>query len=74
MDESEITQLNFNFLPRLVLGFEGLTKNADRQSQKYQKFSKLINDKRIDYSYNSVSYDFSTPLCFPPEPRRRLIF
>jgi len=66
-NENEITSLNFNFLPRLVLSFEGIEKAAERQTQKYQKFSKLISTKsegnqiedKLEYSYNSVAYDFN---------------
>ena len=74
-NENEITSLNFNFLPRLVVSFEGMTKVADRQTQKYQKFSKTIplpakpskptnstgsaQPHNINFAYNSLSYDFS---------------
>ena len=62
LNENEITELNFNFLPRFVLSFEGMAKNTDRQSQKYQKFMKKIDDTMLEYSYNSVSYDFNYTL------------
>lgn len=61
INENEITSMNFNFLPRLVLSFEGMSKNAERQTNKFQKISKRIYDEgnlRADVSYNSVSYDF----------------
>jgi len=67
LSEDDITKMNFNFLPRLVLSFDGLTKVADRQTQKYQKFSKLIETSkkdgqikdRMNFAYNSLSYDFN---------------
>jgi len=66
LNENEITSLNFNHLPRLVLSFEGITKNAERQTQKYQKFSKLIpggvSHEKAQFAYNSLSYDFSFKL------------
>ena len=59
MKEEQITKNNFNFLPRLVLSFIGMTKASDRQTQKYQKFSRRINNNQnMQYSYNSVAYDF----------------
>jgi hypothetical protein len=53
---------NFNFLPRLVLSFEGMSK-ADRDTNKFRKYSQRITDTEgkpfIQYAYNSVSYDFN---------------
>lgn len=61
LSEDDITAVNFNFLPRLVLSFEGMTKNPDRQTNKFQKLSQrvLVEDKlKANVSYNSVAYDF----------------
>lgn len=63
IDESTITGGNFNYLPRLVLGFEGMTKAPDRQTNKFQKLTKKVYDPdslkvSLDVSYNSVAYDF----------------
>lgn len=61
LNENDITGLNFNFLPRLVLSFEGMSKAPDRQTNKFQKISQRIYDEgklRADVSYNSVAYDF----------------
>lgn len=54
---------NYNFLPRLVLSFEGMTKNTERQTNKFKKISKKVYDPEnnkvsMDVAYNSVSYDF----------------
>jgi len=58
LTEKEIQKGNINYLPRLVLSFDGMTKNTDRQTQKYQKYTKK-NPNGLDVSYNSVSYDFN---------------
>lgn len=63
IDESTLTSGNFNFLPRLVLSFEGMTKSTDRQTNKFQKLTKKIYDNNtsrptLDVSYNSLAYDF----------------
>ena len=67
--ENDITSLNFNFLPRLVLSFEGLAKVAERQTQKYQKISKAVaipaqpgKPNQLNFAYNSLAYDFSFKL------------
>lgn len=65
--EDQITRGNFNYLPRLVLGFEGMAKAPDRQTNKFQKFSKKIYlpdnpDHMLQVSYNSLAYDFSFSL------------
>jgi len=62
INEQDITSLNFNFLPRLVLSFEGMSKNIERQTNKFQKYSQRVfneqGDLSADVSFNSVSYDF----------------
>jgi len=63
MDENFLNNSNYNFLPRLVLNFDGLTKATDRQTNKFQKLSKRIMDPTntfpiLDVAYNSVSYDY----------------
>ena len=63
LTESDITSGNFNFVPRLILSFDSLTKAPERQTQKYQRFKKRIihpeNDRYVlDMSYNSIAYDF----------------
>ncbi len=63
IDESTLTAGNFNYLPRLVLSFEGMTKAPDRQTNKFHRLTKKIYDEEtskpsLDVSYNSLSYDF----------------
>ena len=69
--EKELTKLNFNFIPRLVLSFDGMEKASSRQTQKYQTFKRYItedDDKgcstkhQLDFSYNSLAYDFKYTL------------
>ncbi len=64
VNEKEMTTGNFNILPRLVLSFDSMVKVPERQTQKYQRFTKKVkhpdSDKIVlDLSYNSVSYDFN---------------
>lgn len=62
VDEDTITKGNYNFLPRIVLTFEGMTKAPERQTNKFQKLSKKIytpGQSNLDLSYNSVAYDFT---------------
>lgn len=63
LDMEIIKKGNFNFLPRLVLSFEGISKAPDRQTNKFQKLSKKIchpdtSLPALDVSYNSVAYDY----------------
>jgi hypothetical protein len=65
--ENMLKEGNYNIVPRLVLSFNGMSKNTQRQTQKYQRFHKRIqhpeSDKTVlDISYNSVSYDFNYTL------------
>ena len=51
----------------MVLGFEGMTKAADRQTNKYQKLYKKIYlpdnpNYMLQVAYNSLAYDFSFSL------------
>jgi hypothetical protein len=67
LNEKDITSGNFNFLPRMVLTFNSMTKAFERQTQKYQRFSKRVqhpDDNRavLDVSYNSIPYDFQFTL------------
>jgi len=61
--EKDITTGNFNIIPRLILSFAGMSRAPERQTQKYQRFSKRVqhpdSDKIVlDLSYNSIAYDF----------------
>jgi hypothetical protein len=67
VNESSITTGNLNIIPRMVLSFNSITKNTQRQTQKYQKFSRTLhhpddNSIVMDMSYNSLSYDFEYTL------------
>jgi hypothetical protein len=67
MSETELRKGNFNFLPRLVLSFEGMTKAVDRQTNKFQKLTRRVYDpetrkRSMDVSYNSVAYDYQFTL------------
>ncbi len=63
IDETQITKGNFNFVPRLVLTFEGISKIPERQTNKFHKLTKKVYDHEkgkpaLDVAYNSVAYDF----------------
>lgn len=63
LDETQIKSGNYNYLPRLVLSFEGMSKAPERQTNKFQKLMKKIYDPEtgrptLDVSYNSLAYDF----------------
>ena len=65
--EEQITKGNFNYLPRLVLGFEGMSKANLRQTNKFQKLSKKVYlpgnpEYQLQVAYNSLAYDFSFSL------------
>lgn len=61
---SEILRGNFNILPRMSLIFNGMERNPNRAKNKFQKINKLIQDKTIEYTANSIPYDFSyTIIC-----------
>ncbi len=57
-----LTKQNYNFLPRIVLGFESIAKNPDRSKSKFNKISKKYEDPngdlKLNYAYESVPYDF----------------
>ncbi len=63
LSETDIQKGNFNYIPRMILSFEGMSKAQDRQTNKFQKFSKRIyhpdfKNQMLQVAYNSVSYDF----------------
>lgn len=57
---------NYNFVPRLVLSFDGMTKVGERTTNKLQKISKRVvnesGDVMMNFGYNSVAYDFQFTL------------
>ncbi len=67
LSEDQLRSGNFNFLPRLSLSFEGMTKAPERQTNKHQKVSKRVYPEDggkayMDVAYNSVAYDFNYTL------------
>jgi len=66
LSEKDIKSGNINVIPRLVLSFDGMTRNTSRSTSKFQKFKKRIklytDNNTVEYlnmSYNSVPYDFN---------------
>lgn len=66
IDSEMLASGNFNFIPRMVLSFVGMTKDASRTTNKYNKISKRVkNDKgeaQLNFAYNSVAYNFQYQL------------
>jgi hypothetical protein len=66
ISEKMLKEGNYNFVPRLVLSFTGMVRNATRQTQKYQRFIKRVEHpdfkSTIDIAYNSIAYDFNYTL------------
>lgn len=63
INEKDMLSGNFNFLPRIVLSFENLSKAPERQTNKFQKLSKRVflpddSNVKMMVSYNSLAYDF----------------
>jgi len=62
IDKETYLSGNFNFIPRMVLTFEGMTKVPERTTNKFQKISKRIKHEdgyeELQFGYNSVPYDF----------------
>jgi hypothetical protein len=62
IDKDTYLSGNFNFIPRIVITFEGMTKASDRTTNKFKKISKKIfhedGTKELQFGYNSVPYDF----------------
>jgi hypothetical protein len=67
LNEKDFTSGNFNFLPRMVLTFNGMIKAFDRKTQKYQRFNRKVQHPEdgsitMEVSYNSMPYDFQFTL------------
>jgi len=67
ISEDTITKGNYNFLPRIILSFETLTKAPDRQTNKFQRLFKSIYlpenpNRMLNVAYNSLAYDFQFTL------------
>jgi len=62
-DFENITNGNINILPRMALGFNGLSKAQERNTNKLIKINKSkINNSSVKWNYNSVAYDFDYTL------------
>ena len=61
MDKTWLQQIqgNMNILPLGSLCLNSISKASDRATSKYNRFTKLREDKTIEYMYNPVPYDFS---------------
>ena len=61
MDKTWLQQIqgNMNILPLGSLCLNSISKAQDRATSKYNRFTKLREDKTIEYMYNPVPYDFS---------------
>ena len=61
MDKSWKQQItgNMNVLPLGSLTLTGISKNTDRITSKFNRFTKRRADNEIEYMFNPVPYDFS---------------
>jgi len=66
ISEDLLNSGNFNFIPRMILSFNGMTKVDERVTSKFTKISKTFrmdNDViSLNYGHNSVPYDFQYTL------------
>ena len=56
VDEKNLISGNYNILPRTSLALSTITKNSERQSNKYNK---IATTDFGDFLFNAVSYDFA---------------
>ena len=66
-DDYTTTQLlsgNYNVLPRGSLAFTSLSKHNTRIQNKNLKVNKFVSDTSVEYSYNSIAYDFNFDLVY----------
>jgi hypothetical protein len=58
-DFSKYREQKYNVIPRISLSFDGLSKSAEKETNKLNKTMKFNEDgKTLTYTYNSVSYNF----------------
>lgn len=58
-DFSKYREQKYNVIPRISLSFDGLSKSAEKETNKLNKTIKFNDDgKTLTYTYNSVSYSF----------------
>ena len=67
IDQETLLSGNFNFVPRMALSFDGMTKTPERDTNKFQKISKKVlspdgDSLMLNFGYNSVAYDFQYTL------------
>jgi len=66
VETSQITNGNFNVIPRASLVFNSMTRAAERNTSKFNKINKKIKidneSEIINFQYNAVPYDFSFSL------------
>ena len=66
LDIDDLKVGNFNHVPRLILSFNGMTKETDRDTNKFNKISKRVvtpaGEDKISFSYNSLAYNFQFTL------------
>ena len=65
IDQATLEQGNWNFVPRMALSFNGMTKAGERTTNKFQKISKKIEYQGktlLNTGFNSVPYDFQYTL------------
>ncbi len=61
-DSEALKRGNINIFPRMVLAFDDMAPNRERQTSKYTKFNKVIDGEKISFQYNSVPMDFTFTL------------
>lgn len=62
--EKQILSGNFNVLPRATLAWNGLSKHVERTQNKNIKINQFRTDTAVEYSFNSIPYDFTYDLIF----------
>ena len=58
MTEKQILSGNMNVIPRAYLELTSLSKDADRQTPKFNKISRFRNGEKQEFAYQSVPYTF----------------
>jgi len=66
MERDLLSKNNYNFVPKLILSFNGINKAADRDTNKFQKIKKRFRtdngDIILNFGYNSLAYDYQYTL------------
>lgn len=66
VETSQITNGNFNIIPRASLVFNSIQKASERTTSKFNKINRQVSSSAgtdiVNYQYNSVPYDFSFSL------------